>query len=60
MGDRRAYSVRGMVLDERDRRRRRTKIEQRFPRVGRWLVPCGYAVGLVGVVLFAWAAFSLL
>jgi len=48
----------GWSLNDRDRRKRRARINERFPRIGRWLLPAGYVCGLVGVVVLCWAMFS--
>lgn len=48
----------GWFLPERDRKQRRVRIEQRFPRIGSWILPASYTVGVIGVVLFAWGAFA--
>jgi len=48
----------GWFLSERDRKKRRVGIEQRFPRIGSWILPASYVVGVIGVVLFAWGAFA--
>lgn len=48
----------GWSLDQAERRKRRRLIEQRFPLIGRWLVPVAYAVAVLGAVIFASAAFA--
>jgi hypothetical protein len=48
----------GWFLSERDGKKRRVRIEQRFPRIGCWILPASYAVGVIGVLLFAWGAFA--
>lgn len=48
----------GWFLDARARRKRRALIQRRFPVVGGWFLPVGYAVALVGVVVMGWGAFN--
>jgi len=48
----------GWFLDARARSKRRARIECRFPVLGRWFLPAGYAVALVGVAVLAWDAFT--
>lgn len=46
----------GWFLSERERKQRRVRLEQRFPRTGSWILPASYVVGVTGVVLFALGA----
>lgn len=48
----------GWFLDARARSQRRARIECRFPVLGRWFLPAGHAVALVGVAVLAWDAFT--
>jgi len=48
----------GWFLDERARRKRKARVLRRYPRVGRWIQPAGYAIAVTGATLFAWIALS--
>jgi len=48
----------GWFLPQRERAKRRVRIEQRYPRIGSWIVPASYVVAVIGVVLFALGALS--
>jgi uncharacterized iron-regulated membrane protein len=41
--------------NDRERRKNRSRIMRRHPRIGRWILPGGWIVLLTGLVLDLWA-----